>query len=250
MERKIGEIFEHNGERYQCLEGTGCHKCDFNIDEDTCGIENPYCTGRSDKKDVIFKKLEKDGEPIASKGRTFQCFNNSHTLCAGCVFNIPNKACDKYHYVDGPCPDNEIWVEIKQNKEDMEEKKLNLKPFDLEAAKAGKPICTRDGRKARIICFDRKDNTPIVALIEHVDGIEILQCYHNDGKCFHYETSNNDLMMLSEKRKGWVNLTGSLSHNPHILDVVWDTKEEALDFRRKAPINANIIATGKITWEE
>ena len=32
-------------------------------------------------------------------------------------------------------------------------KKLNLKEFDLEAAKAGKPVCTKDGRKARIICF-------------------------------------------------------------------------------------------------
>lgn len=53
------------------------------------------------------------------------------------------------------------------NKEYMEEKKLNLKPFDLEAAKTGKPVCTRDGRKARIICFDKKDiNYPIVALIE------------------------------------------------------------------------------------
>lgn len=47
----------------------------------------------------------------------------------------------------------------------MNKKKLNLKPFDLEAAKQGKPVCTRDGRKARIICFDAKGNNPIVALI-------------------------------------------------------------------------------------
>lgn len=33
---------------------------------------------------------------------------------------------------------------------------LTLKPFDLEAAKQGKPVCTRDGRKARIVCFDLK----------------------------------------------------------------------------------------------
>ena len=43
----------------------------------------------------------------------------------------------------------------------MEDKTLNLKPFNLEAAKQGKPVCTRDGRKARIICFDakRKDSS-------------------------------------------------------------------------------------------
>ena len=36
----------------------------------------------------------------------------------------------------------------------------NLKPFDLEAARAGSPVCTRDGRKARIVCFDKKGSEP------------------------------------------------------------------------------------------
>lgn len=55
----------------------------------------------------------------------------------------------------------------------MKEKKLNLRPFDLEAAKAGKPVCTRDGRKVRIICFDRTtyDNyTTIIACALSKDG--------------------------------------------------------------------------------
>ena len=55
----------------------------------------------------------------------------------------------------------------------MEEKKLNLKPFDLEAAKAGKPVCTRDGRKARIICFNAKRDAPIIALVTTNYGKEI-----------------------------------------------------------------------------
>ena len=37
----------------------------------------------------------------------------------------------------------------------------NLKPFDLQAAKSGKPVCTRDGRKVRIICFDSKSKLPL-----------------------------------------------------------------------------------------
>ena len=50
----------------------------------------------------------------------------------------------------------------------MEEILKHLKPFNLEEAKAGKPICTRDGRKARIICYDKKgDSDPIIALIEN-----------------------------------------------------------------------------------
>lgn len=46
-----------------------------------------------------------------------------------------------------------------------------MKKFNLEEAKAGKPVITRDGSEARIICFDMKNDLyPIVALIE--DGLE------------------------------------------------------------------------------
>jgi len=41
-----------------------------------------------------------------------------------------------------------------------------MKRFNLEAARQGAPVCTRDGHKARIICFDRKEGQPIVALVE------------------------------------------------------------------------------------
>ena len=65
MERKIGEIFENNGEWYQCVEGTGCYQCAFNQDAVTCLADNPHCTSRSDRKDVVFKRLEKVGEPYS-----------------------------------------------------------------------------------------------------------------------------------------------------------------------------------------
>lgn len=77
---------------------------------------------------------------------------------------------------------------------------MNMKNFDINLAKQGKLVCTRDGRKARIVCFDRKANTPIVALIECDDRGKILQCVHNDGRCVHFDTSGNDLMMLPEKK--------------------------------------------------
>lgn len=114
--------------------------------------------------------------------------------------------------------------------------KPTLAPFDINSAKQGKPVCTRDGRKVRIICFDRKDNTPIVALIERVDGIEILQCYHNDGKCFHYETSNNDLMMFPEKKEGWILLRKD--------GYTFDNEEVA----KKNCTDEQFVA--KVEWEE
>ena len=38
--------------------------------------------------------------------------------------------------------------------------------FDLEKAKVGHPVCTRDGKEARILCFDRIGHYPIVALVK------------------------------------------------------------------------------------
>lgn len=104
-----------------------------------------------------------------------------------------------------------------------DEKKLNLKPFNLEAAKAGKPVCTRDGRKARIICFDSKNDLqrPIVALVED-NGKELLYEYTIKGKerFSHISTTGtSDLMMLPEKKEGWINICRNLNTNKTELDT-------------------------------
>ena len=129
----------------------------------------------------------------------------------------------------------------------MEEKKLNLKPFDLEAAKQGKPVCTRNGRKARIVCTNRKHLYPIVALIECGDGEEMIAAYSNEGKTEIYETKGEDLMMLPEKHEGWVNVfkTSIVSYN---VGCLYSTKEEAISHVDKG--DDNYIATVKIEWEE
>lgn len=72
--------------------------------------------------------------------------------------------------------------------------------FDLEAALAGAPVCTRDGKKARIICFDRMNrNYPIIALIqvgEGKDAEEVLQSYTRDGLShMNQEPSELDLVI-------------------------------------------------------
>lgn len=41
-----------------------------------------------------------------------------------------------------------------------------MKPFNLEEAKAGKPVCTRDGRRVGILSFDNPNNGyPILARV-------------------------------------------------------------------------------------
>jgi hypothetical protein len=124
----------------------------------------------------------------------------------------------------------------------MEEKKLNLKPFDIQKAREGKPVCTRDGRKARIICFDRKDETfQIVALISGSLGKEEIISYDKAG----YSTTRDRdemLMMPPEKKEGWVNV-----YKGGLLDTKsYPTKKEAFD--KACP--EGYVDTIKINWEE
>ena len=259
MERKIGEIFKYNGEWYQCVEERLCTGCIFlyaNCHYRPSNIFG-YCSSRkrSDHKSVIFKKLEKVGEPITVNGKNVQLLKTTIANCKNCAFYKDfscDFTCDPRNCYAG---EKGTYVEIKQNKEDMEEEKhsnsenigKNLKPFDLGAAKAGKPVCTRDGRKARIICFDAKGYRPIVALIE-VDCED--DCTPEDVFLFtdkgYYNcegiTSDNDLMMLPEKKEGWVNV-----YKGGLLDTKsYPTKKEAFD--RACP--EGYVDTIKITWEE
>ena len=242
MERKVGEIFEYNGEWYKCIhtKSLGCENCDLATKSDIHCSDVFEIRGeclscyRKDGKSVIFKKLEKVGEPEIINGKKVQSIVTGYANCTFCVFK-KGGAC----LSGGVCKNSvrAIYVEIKQNKEDMEEKKLNFKPFDLEAAKAGKPVCTRDGRKARIICFDtiNKGNYPIIALLED-KGSEAIFYYNKDGKC--NVGTELDLMMLPEKKEGWI-----IIHKEAIYD-----KETAEKIARET--TANVIRIQKIEWEE
>ena len=261
MERKVGEIFEYNGEWYQCVEqpkqydcATVFELCAFSA-VGNCELDKCSGTYRSDSKSVIFKKLEKVGEPEIINGKKVQSIVTGYVGCAFCIFK-KGGAC----LSGGTCKNRgtRIYVEIKQNKEDMEEKKLNLKPFDLEAAKAGKPVCTRDGRKARIICFDakRKDGKNIMALIpsKEYPGFEDLVAYPNNGNYHGGHENDGDLMMLPEKKEGWVNIYNrnrprTSSENCYIMTgvSVFETKEGAISYIDK---DKEYIDTVKIEWEE
>ena len=74
-----------------------------------------------------------------------------------------------------------------------------MKPFDLEAAKAGAPVCMRDGMEARIICFDRVDlEYPIIALYKTELGIEHMRSFSPNGLQFDGVISDEDLMMRDD----------------------------------------------------
>ena len=232
MGRKIGEIFEYNGEWYQCLESNSC-RCDY------CDIIACASGERKDGKEVHFKKLEKVGEPYEHYEKLYQCYK----LPMETEIRLLPDNC----YPIGK--DNLVEIEIKQKEEDMEEKKLNLKPFDLQKAREGKPVCTRDGHKARIICFDYNGETgdyPIVALVHYNKGnkcYERVLKYTSDGLFNKYRDCqhDDDLMMLPEKKEGYVNIYCS---------QVYNTLEKAKEAYKISGNDDNYLQTIKIEWEE
>ena len=234
MERKIGEIFEYNGEWYQCIVGNDCENCAFNERKCYTVVDNGDTIGdccadrRKDNKDVIFKKLEKVGEPYKVYGRLVQKYSY---FCSPAI-QIKGMVIDSTINTN-----NTIEIEIKQKQEDMEENKLNLKPFDLEAAKLGKPVCTRDGRKARIICFDRDWDMHIVALVTDPLG-ESVHYYLSNGRVDFDKQNDEDLMMLPEKKEGWVLIKKR---------DIYETEEQAKNVLLGSRIGAMIR---KIEWEE
>lgn len=245
MERKVGEIFEYNGEWYQCIhtKSFGCENCNLTVQNNIHCIDAFKIRGeclssnRKDGKSVIFKKLEKVGEPFVYEGKVLQRLRSIDGYsCVHCLFK--EQACNF-----DSCDKDSFLVETELKLENMEEKKLNLKPFDFEAAKAGKPVCTRDGRKARIICFDtiNKGNYPIIALLED-KGYEAVFYYNKDGKC--NVGTERDLMMLPEKKEGWINLCKN-NHGDTSVVGVFPNREEAVS---NCP--PTYLSTIKIEWEE
>lgn len=106
-----------------------------------------------------------------------------------------------------------------------------MKPFNLELAKQGKPVCTRDGRPARIVCFDRRGIKydkpfPILALVDGEEQEEAI-AYHEDGTQCTGETSYN-LFMVSEKKSGWINVYKDEVDEEYTRGHIYDSKEDAI----------------------
>ena len=123
-----------------------------------------------------------------------------------------------------------------------------MERFSLEEYLANpRKVITRDGRNARIICTDAKNNYPIVALIETPNGKERQPCgYKEDGTYITGERLSCDLFFAPEKHEGWLNIYRNESG--FYLRGNYKSKEEA-DEVAKANYKT-FCATVKIEWEE
>ena len=111
-----------------------------------------------------------------------------------------------------------------------------MKPFDLEKAKAGAPVITRNGCTARIICFDRADDDgySLVALLQLDKGIERVTTHTDQGRYCKEPGNDYDLFMAPVKREGWVNIypndsTGVAIHHSRSLADKSDVHKVRID---------------------
>ncbi len=122
-----------------------------------------------------------------------------------------------------------------------------MKPFDYEKAKAGKPVCTRDGRPVRIICWDvkRPGISMIGLVLDPKTGFESVRAYDSVGT-----TSQNyvdDLVMVPQKFTKYVNIYSCSNGCKSIGRNWYSSFKKAQKMGMK---HNDYICTTKLEWEE
>lgn len=125
-----------------------------------------------------------------------------------------------------------------------------MKEFSLEEylKNPDREVVTRDGRKVRILCTDRKGDTPIIALVYDAnEGQEYGYAFYSDGKYFIDKDDEIDLFFAPEKHEGWIIINKWPDGERDTNGIIYDTE---LDIPNKPQVGTHRIATIKIEWEE
>lgn len=124
-----------------------------------------------------------------------------------------------------------------------------MKSFNLEEylKNPNRELITRDGRKARIICTNKKDEIyPIVALIQtKTNNYEKTRHYTIDGKWIMESDNTEDLFFAPIKKEGYINLYNS--YEGIVGRRVYESEKAA---KEEIDQNKFYITTIKIDWEE
>lgn len=126
-----------------------------------------------------------------------------------------------------------------------------MKEFDLELAKAGHPVQTKKGNKARILCFDANNKYyPIIALVE-MNGVEEVALYTNKGKWRVDSDGDLDLVMTSVKHEGWVNIYRDADTGlPYCGKFIYSSESDAVTHDDPSDTSDKKMSITKIEWEE
>lgn len=183
-----------------------------------------YCSTLKDFLDAQLKLVEGD-KFIGAHGNVVK-------VKAVVGANTPSES-DEFRYIlsaaalNGGCKisDQKVVPLVLQAKINEEQK---MRPFNLEEAKDGKPICTRDGRSARIICTNRIcGELSIVALVMSRFGTEDSTSHTLSGQYFGGDSASPmDLFMATVIEKRWIAV------NPYTraASFLHSSKEDCEDF--------------------
>ena len=127
-----------------------------------------------------------------------------------------------------------------------------MKEFSLEEylKNPDREVVTRDERKVRIICTDRKnhDSHPIIALVETDEDDERVRSFKIDGKwSVDGLESAFDLFFAPEKHEGWIIINKWPNGERDTNGIIYSTE---LDIPNKPQVGTHRVATIKIEWEE
>ena len=171
MERKIGEIFNIDNEWYQVVKSNGeyCKGCAFYekgckakyADVGSCGAS------RKDWTEVIFKKLEKVGEPYPLYGHIVQRY-------AGVKFPV---ALTEKRFINCNAINNTIDIEVKQDKQNTEDMEANEKTISVPDGWE----FDRIDDSGNIVLREKKEELPKTWLgcLKCVNDLELIE----DGCC-------------------------------------------------------------------
>ena len=125
-----------------------------------------------------------------------------------------------------------------------------MEQFSLEKylANPSRKVVTREGTSVRILCTDKRDSTPVVALITDETGREYMAEYNVLGRYCDCEVDTSfDLFFAPEKHEGWINVYRNSDSSRTYAAAVYDSKEDA---EKRKIIGENYVTTIKIEWEE
>lgn len=144
-----------------------------------------------------------------------------------------------------------LWVNPNQftlkSEYDMQNKKQNLKPFNLERALAGDPVVTKNGRKiTELRFFSTKNEHPVAGFI---DGSNQLQQWTVQGQRYgKYSESDFDLFMAPIEKSGWIKIfTQQVGAIKATTSCIYDNEADALNFSSPGAPTGLVV---QIKWTE
>lgn len=238
---KIGDPIEYNGQWFQMIKVANkaqvCQQCVF---KGYCPEEELNC-----RIDAVFAKIE-NYKPKNQKTMEEKKDEKKVDL----IFNTETQV----QLLISDYSNNNITLKnlVSKLKELFSEKdKVDCIPFDIEKAMNGSDVCTRDGRNARILCFDAKGDRPIVALIDQ-NGLsdDYPYKYYANGLFYDDTISDIDLMIVQSVKIGYMNLYKNNSDNDDCIYNTSNVYRDIEEARNHIVDQDRYVNTVEFSWKE